>query len=235
MAKTVGTIGSGITEQAILKLDVAEGDLAMIVRAANHTMAMETFSTASKVISYTAKNVLEAHNLPSDPRGIYVLRGSEWGQIEGKASRPGNYQSFLAVFVRLGIPPDHAAGSAAQALVLIEQIRGKSNNPDEALALAIKLGEITEQAKFKAAWEDDALRGAAIQQAAEKGDLMANGSRELRQNRAEAIRQQVEAEIKRGLKRTAAYKKVAKTIGKAPKTVERIYTKKTRDDSRSRP
>ena len=235
MVKVVGTIGTGITEQAILRMDVAEGDLSAIVRAANHTMAMEYFSTASRVIANTAKNVLEEFNLPSDPRGVYALRGGEWGQIEGQISPPGDYDSFFAVFMRLGIPTDSQVVFAARALVLIEQIRSSPDRPDESLARAIKLGEIVQEAKFKAAWEQDALRGAAIHRAAKAGDEAAHGTKEHREFANSRIRQMVQDHVASGMTRAAAYRAVSAATGLHPKTVERKFLKKNRDESRPRP
>jgi hypothetical protein len=172
MAKIVGTRGSGITEQAVVKFDVSL-DLSEIVAAAKHSIMMESFSAIQASIADTAKSILDACELPSDPRGHYLYKNGSWAQLDVPQTEPGDFENFLRLLQLLKIEPDSAEGFAAQALVLIEQINASlTEKVDSAQALIFELGGLLREATFKSAWEKDALRGEKIQRAAERGDAM---------------------------------------------------------------
>lgn len=218
MAEIIGTEGSGITESAILKLDIAS-DLSTIVAAAKRGMAAESFRETEKIITEIAKAILEAHNLPNDPRGLYLIRNGEWGLVEGQYPQP-DCKSFLALMLHFQVPMDSSAGYAASAVVLFDQIKNQSN-PDAALALAFTLGGVIKEATLKSAWEKDALRGEKQMKAAVAGDEIAHGTKEARQRHNMALRQEYEELKGKGLKSSAIYTELGEKYGLNPKTIER--------------
>ena len=225
MAEVIGTRGTGITATAILKLDVA-ADVKQIIAALPHTLATESYAAAKQLAKKIARDVLEKNNLPTDPRGEYAVKDGIWHSLEEPTRSVADFQSYLRVFTTLEIPHDSPSGYAAQVLVLIEQINDRYSRPDEALALAITLGEVLKEASMKSAWEEDALRGEKIMKAAHLGDEMAYGSREKRDSQDRLLKDEFQQLLRQGKKPMAAYRALADKMGLTPKTIQRKICKK---------
>jgi hypothetical protein len=225
MAEVIGTRGTGITQTTILKLDVAT-EVKQIIAALPHTMAAESYTATKQLAKKIARDVLEKNNLPTDPRGQYAIKDGIWSSLQELSRPEGDFQSYLRVFTTLGIPHDSPGGYAAQVLVLIEQIDERYNRPDEALALAITLGELLKEASMKAAWEEDALRGEKILRAAHLGNEMAYGSQDQRKLQKRLLKEEFQKLLRNGMKPMAAYRALGVKTGLNPKTIQRKICKK---------
>jgi hypothetical protein len=227
MAKIVRTQGSGITKTTILQLE-AGADLPFLVDAVKHMLRTAlSFAFTQQDTRATAKSILRKYALPTETRGIYVVEDDAWKQTEGVSSSPASYDSFRSVFVNLKISPDSPQGYAAEVLVLNDMISDRMvDRPDEAFALAFQLGGLLKEAEMKSDWEADAMRGEKIVRDAEAGDVMAHGSREIRDLKIAGLREEYQAHLAKGLKPMAAYRAIADRVSLSPKTVQRKIRKK---------
>jgi hypothetical protein len=222
MVRVARIEGAGITQRAILQFDL-EKDLAAVVAAANHTMALERFSLLSKDIAKLAVAVLQSANLPFHVRGIYQVEDSTWSCNPNKKSSLRDYRSYGVALIRLGIEADTPEGYAARALALIDKADSfaEEGRCDEALAAGFQLGEIVKEAGFKAIWEADALRGEKVFEGARDGALMTHGSPAMRELRNKGWLEQYEELQAAGRGVNESHKIIAKRQGVSSKTVQR--------------
>lgn len=231
MPKIRGTIGTGMTERAIISFDESvPGDVDAQIAAAIEAFSRTSFARRSRDIANQAKAILANSGLPAEISAAYVFTNDgSWRVVtEEPASEEADPEWIMLpqLVVSLGYAIDSPESYSAHLLYLISRVEVllKANRIDEALATAVSVGEQIKEASIKAAWEEDALRGEKIVEGARQGQRQVYGTEEQKLNRQARYVREFDAARKQGLSRMAAYEAVAKRQKVSVVTVRRAVS-----------
>ena len=229
------TVGSGMTEHAIVEFDWSDpADLEAHIRAAIRTLEQTSFDHLSKQIVRHAVQILSQAGLPTETTHTYVIpEAKKWALFKrGNSSKISKHQglSLLDLVLQLGCMPDSPEGYAARLISLIDDAHSllQSGQLDEAMAKAFAVGELINEAWMKEVWEQDALRGVKILESARSGHEAIHGTEEAKTARRKAYLMTYNKSIANRLSRMAAYKTAAKQHGVSERTIQRAVAASSR-------
>lgn len=204
------TVGSGLSERAIVQFDTSDPeDFECVRRAASDTLDRMSFERICKRNKKISKDILKAEGLPHEASKQYELDGELY--------------SLDQVVLANGHKPDSLAMYAASILMMIEKAFAlfREGDVDQALAAVFALGELVAEAGIKEVWEDDAIRGDKVLRAARLGHAMEHGDAAAVARRRQAQAASFERHLKQGRGKMDAYRAAADEHGVDPRTIQR--------------
>lgn len=198
-----------------------------MIQAGIETLNRTSFARLSKKITGLAQEILRNASLPTDVNGAYVVSDENvWRPA--KATRKSRktlseFISFHKLVSRLGIAIDSPEGYAVRLLILVDNTNTliRSGQVDEAMATAVSIGELVNEASMKEVWEKDALRGAKVLESARSGHEQVHGTREAKEARWATYFQAYEKYVAQGLAKMTAYEEAAEDNHVSAKTIQR--------------
>ena len=226
MPKVTKTVGSGMTERGIVHFDWYEpGDVDAQVRAAIEASDRSSFQRMSRRLGDLATSILVEAELPSDPDKEYLVGpDSALPALEGEVSQlDADWLPLDVAVIACGHAPDSPQGYAAAVLMLLRSARQQlqAGSFDEAMATAVAIGEVVNEAGMKDMFEKDFLAGEKVRAGGRRAHEQTHGTQEEKDARRAAYLQAYDSERAEGANKTNAYKVVAKTFHVHPITVRR--------------
>jgi hypothetical protein len=163
MPKVTNSIGTGMTERAVVEFDQCNPeDVDAQVNAAIRAFEMSSFDRISRRLTEQAVEILKAAELPSDPTLMYVLRYREDAPLIEPATQkdtddPTGLLALDQAIITAGFETDSAEGYAGRILTRLHlsQQSLQDGDFDGALAFAFEVGTLINEASMKAVFEPD--------------------------------------------------------------------------------
>ena len=183
MPKVTKTIGNGMTKRGIVQFDWnVPGDADAQVRAAVEALDRSSFQRTSQRLGVLATSILSQANLPSDSEEVYVVGpDNAWRAVKGVASWLDTVWLHLDVaVVACGYAPDLPQGYAAAVLMLLNTAshQRQAGSIDEAMATAVAIGEVVNEAGMKDMFEKDFLAGEKVRAGGRRAHEQTHGTQE---------------------------------------------------------
>jgi hypothetical protein len=229
MAKITRSIGTGMTERAVVEFDHANPeDVDAQMNAAIRAFEMSSFDRISRRLTELAVAILQAAGLPSDPAAGYMLRSTndasffelaEPRDVDDQANLMALDEAILAA----GFEIDSAEGYAGRILrkLHLSQYHLRAGGIDDAMAVAFEVGALVTEASMKAVFERDFLTSEAVQAGGRKGHRAAYGSNEDRKAKHSAYVTAFDDARANGWDKMTAYKHAARKCKVSETTVQR--------------
>jgi hypothetical protein len=229
MAKITRSIGTGMTERAVVEFDHDNPeDVAAQVNAAIRAFEISSFDRISRRLTELAVAILQAAGLPSDPAAGYMLRSTNGASfIELAEPRDVDDQANLMALdeaiLAAGFEIDSAEGYAGRILrkLHLSQSRLRAGEIDDAMALAFEIGGLVTEAGMKAVFEPDFRLGEKVRAGGAKGHENAYGSPEERKTKYASYVAAFDDARTKGMDKMTAYKHAARKCGVKPRTIQR--------------
>ena len=208
-----------MTERGIVHFDWDEpGDADAQIRAAIEASDRSSFQRMARRLGDLATGILAEAELPSDPDKEYLVRPDS-------ALLP-----LDAAVMAFGHAPDSPQGYAAAVLMLLRSARQQvqAASFDEAMATAVAIGEVVNEASMKDMFEKDFLAGEKVRAGGRRAHEQKYGTREEQDaKRADHLRE-FDAALARGLSRMNAYQEAARRRGVKVRTIQRAVAARNR-------
>ena len=174
---------------------------------------------------------ISRHGLPCTPGPWVKVPGKPWAPFRGNIHPlPGTCvtANIAGVVKKEGFSHPDIEWWAAKGLDYIFEVRAELEKGDakKACFAALMLGNHVKEAVLFFGWADHAERGVTVVKAAKVGHEKTHGSAAEKAYRREVVCADLDAEIARGTKLTAAYEIVGERHGISGRTV-RSYAKKS--------
>jgi hypothetical protein len=233
MPKRTDTLGTGMTERAVVKFDHGNpDDAAAQVNAAIRAFEMSSFDRISRRLTELAVAILQAAGLPSDPTAGYMLRTTDGASfIEPADPRDVDDQASLMALEEAipaaGFEIDSAEGYAGRILrnLHLSQAHLQAGGIDDAMALAFEVGALVTEASMKAVFERDILVGEKVIAGGRMGHRQAHGTSEEKQAKQASYVAAFEAALAKGDGKMVAYRTAAKQCKVDVATIRRAIRK----------
>lgn len=229
MPKITRTTGSGMTERAVLELGPTDtDDIQEMIRAATETFERSSFDRLSGKLEALATRILEAAELPSDPKVSYLVTSDgAWAPIDDQIGlNAERHDADLPLDLAVpfcGYPSDSAEGYATRVLMLLQKARRQqeAGSIDEAMALAFAVGELANETGMKDLFEADFIAGGKVRAGGHQAHEKVHGTEEEKAARRDAYLQEYDRLRADGMRKTLAYELTGEKFGVSAKTIQR--------------
>lgn len=236
MPRITETIGTGMTERAVVEFDWATpGDLDMQIAAGIESVDRSSFGRLSPRFTGQASRILSHAGLPFDAGKVYAVDdGGAWretGELGPDTELSEESVPLAQAVLYCNYQADTPEGYAANVLMLLRQaqLQLAGSSMDEAMATAIELGSLITEASMKGIFERDFLTGEKVHEGGRKGHEQEHGTEEKKAAKWAKYVEAFDVEMsKRPGKRyrSKAYEIVAEVFEVHPITVRRAVERR---------
>jgi hypothetical protein len=225
-----------MTERAVVEFDHAKPeDVGAQINAAIRAFEMSSFDRLFRRLTELAGAILEAAEIPSDPRVMYVMGDNEGVPFIEPAklkdvSERKDLLSLDQAVLALRFKQDSAEGYAGRILTKLHLSRQllQDGDAETAMALAYEVGALVTEASMKAVFEPDFITGEKVRAGGTKGHQNAYGSKEERIAKYATYVAAFEKERRNGVSKMFAYEIAARKCHVSETTIQRAVRTRPR-------